>query len=180
MRTAMKRGLITAVVAGAFGILPASAGATLVASSSPASMTSGQVAYSSLWSCQSSQLTLENPVSLPAGQGGTFDVTDATYADCEYLGNAMTYTTDSFPWTLTFTDGSPDQVVLSGISFTMSVNAFTCSYAGSITGHWLSDTTATFSGASGLSKTSGGLLCPNAWTFSGDYVLDNGDTIVVS
>jgi hypothetical protein len=181
MRTLIKRGLTATAAVIAFGALAGSASATLVASSDPATTTSGVVELSSLSSCQSSQLTLTDPVSRAAGLGGTGVVSDASFSDCELLGSAATVTPSNLPWALNGTTaGGADFVSVTGVRVTIASGFLSCTYAGSLNGDWLSNTTASFSGASGLTKTAGGFLCPSAPTFAGDYVLDNGDTIVIS
>jgi hypothetical protein len=182
MRNAMKPGLVAAVIASACCGPAAPAGATLTPSSSSTSMTTAPFEVTSITSCDLSAITLENPVSLPAGQGGAFDATDVTWDGCVYLGSAATFAPDpgSLPWTLTFRDGMSDSVDVSGIAYTMSSAFLSCSYAGSVTGEWTNNDTMTFFGASGLTKTAGGFLCPNAPTWSAEFVLDNSDTIAVS
>jgi hypothetical protein len=182
MRIAAKHGLVAAVVAGVLGLAAVPAQATLVASSPVMTATNvGPVELNGVAMCLDSHLTVENPVSGPPGQGGTADLMDATFSGCTRLGSYATVTANfvSLPWGLEFRPFW-DTVDVSGIDLTVTSAFLSCGYMGGLTGDWSNDDTATFSAASGLSKVSGGFLCPSSPTFEGEYRLDWGDTIVVS
>jgi hypothetical protein len=182
MRASAKRVIVAAVAVLAFGVMASTAGATMTWSgSAPWTATSGTVSLSGgLSSCDSSVLTLDNPVSLGAGLGGTGQVTDAAFDGCSLLGNSASVTADSgsLPWSLSVTPGSPDGLQVTGVHVTLS-GSITCHYAGSLTADsWTGNDTATFTGASGLTKQSGSnFFCPSSPSFAGTYVLDGGVTV---
>ena len=180
MRTSAKRALVAAIAVVAFGALAGSASATMTWSgSAPWTATSGAISLSGgLSGCDSSVLTLDNPVSLGAGLGGTGKVTDATFDTCDLLGSSADVTATNLPWNLSVTPGSPDGLQVTGVRVVLD-GFIDCIYAGSLTADsWSGNNTATFSGASGLTKQSGSsFFCPSSPSFAGTYVLDGSVTV---